>query len=923
MFRPVRKIRRAVALAICIMMISPPLFASGQDAGGELVLRVAMQDDMKGLNPLIVSDVWSWNVLSYIFDGPINIDPDTDEIIPYIAIGSANLSGKAESWADCAIGNFGYSPESTWHNQSKQEAIIFYDFTNVKWHDGIQMTVRDIMFSMHVAAQVPEWSSSMDPLKAWNFSSTGWLEVCKVWESAGKLQAALRFRIQEQFADFFTSTISTFLLPEHIWNSAVSGQKIWCDPDYVSNPWLVAFAQAYTNNPPIGSGPFKFVSWDMGQMIKISTWRDHFFREDYKYKAYVGADEYGRSYARQPEIDAVTYQIFKTAEAAVYALKSDDIDYIAWSVPPTYVQELANEPGVALEQHAEKGFFYMAYNMRHESFGYNETGADVGKPLRQAIAHCIDKKTIVNRLLLNLGVAGTGPIPPFNDWYNESVPTYDFDPDEAKQILANAGYKVEDHYSGILYEGDEALAKAGNGNWWVNPDGSPIGSSSHGLINILTKEANYDPISANEGSMIAQQLRNIGIYAQSNAQDYAQVIDRIEASDFDMYILGWSIGTEPSKYLYSFFHSSNADVGQNYPGYHNISFDSLIDLARRTEDPAVKEKAILDAQAAICYDLPYDVLYYRTNIEAYRSERFTGWVVGDKGSIFCWQSLYNIHAPGPWKVNAQFVSPPSAVQSNATVQITVYVRDQDSEPLEGARVYLNTSVGKLTNEEGVTTATGKFTTTFTAPWADPNDPDMCQNGTSALIQIVKATYISPVGTLYVQAPSRIALVKVFPQTAEFLSVTLTADPDIINPDIGEDGTPGFAYVEVSVTDHNQEPLAGASVALSDEMGVLLIEPTDQMTDAQGKARFKVTATDLPNNDSSEVQFALEAIAIHPTDVTIQGKNMITISIIDIWWDTWPPQPRSGLSSFEIAVTITAILITAAAFAIFMRRRKSR
>jgi ABC-type transport system substrate-binding protein len=153
-----------ILLAILLVASAvAPGFSTSQDS--ELILRVAMQDDMKGTNPITVSDVWSWNVLGYLYDGPVSVNPETDELIPYIAIGSAALSGKADGWSDCAIGNFGYSPKSVWENSTKQETIIFYDFENVKWHDGHQMDARDIIFSMHLAGQVPEWSSSMNPLK--------------------------------------------------------------------------------------------------------------------------------------------------------------------------------------------------------------------------------------------------------------------------------------------------------------------------------------------------------------------------------------------------------------------------------------------------------------------------------------------------------------------------------------------------------------------------------------------------------------------------------------------------------------------------------------------------------------------------------------------------------------------------------------
>jgi ABC-type transport system substrate-binding protein len=181
-----------IALLFSLMMVLSSISVSATAAGtrqdSELILRVAMQDDIKGLNPIIVTDVWSWNVLGYLFDGPINVNPATDELIPYIAVGSANISGKAESWDDCDIGNFGYTPEDTWGASSTiGEAIIFYDFENVLWHDNHQMDIRDIMFSFHMAGQIPEWSSSMNPLKdlggraGSNYSEKSWLHFYKVW----------------------------------------------------------------------------------------------------------------------------------------------------------------------------------------------------------------------------------------------------------------------------------------------------------------------------------------------------------------------------------------------------------------------------------------------------------------------------------------------------------------------------------------------------------------------------------------------------------------------------------------------------------------------------------------------------------------------------------------------------------------------
>jgi ABC-type transport system substrate-binding protein len=357
----------------------------------EVVLRVAMQDDVKSLNPLVAGDVWTWNVLGYIYDTPLSVDLiDSSKYVPYIAVHSLNYT--AESL-------FNFDNKSDWEPLAKDGQItVYYDFTDVKFHDGHQMDIGDIIFSFGVQALNPEWSANIKCLmdrggnETSNHSTTHWLGMEKYSESADEKQAALRFYLQAPYADFIRNTLSVFILPQHIWANRIGGQAVDnADPFLLKgnpNLWDTANALTFNNLAVIGSGPFKFDSWTPGQTAKITTWREHFNHP-------------------QPYIDAIQFKIYKTAEQAVQALQRGDIDYIAWSIPPTYVPELINDENIGISQSAEKGFFYMAYNMRKKSFGYldNDPSAvdpttglkDPGKQFRLAVAHCVDKREIVER----------------------------------------------------------------------------------------------------------------------------------------------------------------------------------------------------------------------------------------------------------------------------------------------------------------------------------------------------------------------------------------------------------------------------------------------------------------------------------------------------------------------------------------------
>ncbi|MCK4266407.1 MAG: Ig-like domain-containing protein, partial [Thermoplasmata archaeon] len=733
------------AIAIVIVLLASVLVqptASSQD-DEELILRVAMQDDMKTTNPLVAGDVWTWNVLKWLYEGATMTDPETDELVPYIAVGSANQSSELSSidWDDCTVGNFGYCSKNTWENASKPEAVVFYDFEDVYWHDGTQMSIRDVMFSFHIMAQVPEWASSLNCLKdnggrtGSDFPDTHHLHIENVYESEDGSRAALKFTLQEPFSNFFESTLSGLLLPYHIWGYEISGQnvdeaKIWCDTGYdrdSDDAWKIGIAQAWENPDPIGSGIFEWGYWDHGFISKISTWRDHFYRPGYKY------DDGGLS--KQPIIDAIVFKIYKTATAAVLALKSDDIDFIGWTIGPTLIWDLVNEPGISVHQAPEEGFFYLGYNMRRQSFGYNESKSypylpedDLGKPFRIAVAHCIDKERIVDRLLLGYGTSGDGPIPPSSPWYNASIPHYGFDPQRAIEILENAEYQ--------LTNPEDA---PGPDNYWLNPDGSAIGSDSGGSIHILTPNANYDPIRAQAGLMIARQLREIGIYAECYATMFGSILNRIDQRDFDMFILGWNIGSDPTDFFYSFWHSDTAAHGQNYVGYQNASFDELIYRARATDNETLMKELIFEAQAAIAYDRPIDVCYFKNRIFAYTSKRLVGWSFDSREPVLSRKCVLNLRVPPEFRLFAKFISPPSAMASNTSTTITIQVTDQNREPVPNVKVMLNASFGTLGDNEGITNANGKFTTTYSAPYVPPTDFFM-ENGTKEIIQITEATY---------------------------------------------------------------------------------------------------------------------------------------------------------------------------------------
>ncbi|MCK4756879.1 MAG: exo-alpha-sialidase, partial [Thermoplasmata archaeon] len=825
---------------------------------GEGTFRIAVQDDTWSTNPLGLFDLCTWNPSDYIYDSPIRQNFTTKDLIPYIAVGSANQSGDLSTinWDDCTVGNFGYNDMAEWAAPTKPEVIIFYDFENVTWQNGTQMTIRDILFSYGVAAQVPKWNGSVNCLKdnggiGGNYSSDHWLHIYKVWESGN--QAALKFILQEPFYYFFENTLAVTLLPYHIWGDTVANQPlddmaIWCDPGYVpgnANAWDIADAMVWDNPIPIGSGLFEFDTWNHGVSLLLNTWRDHFYDENYSYS----------SEGKQPGIDAMIFKIYKTAEQAVLALRNNDIDYIHMNIPTPFVQEVANEPGLSIQMSPSPGFAYLGYNMGKESFGYDTAatfpyapGDDLGEPFRRAVAHCIDKETIARQLLQNYGgMAANGPISPISSWYNDTIPIYPFDPYEAKVILANAGYELEDGSTG-----NDAIINAGPGNWWLNPGGTPIGSQAGGLIHILSPPADFDPILAQTGLMIAAQLQDIGINAQSIAMDFGSTINRLETRDFEMYLLDMGINSEPPEFFYNMFHSNMAEDGINYFGYMNHSNDAFIDQARSSVDGSDVLQGIKDAQGSIAYDIPFSPIYHRTIIEAYRSSNFVGWEVDEHGTLFNMETIINLRKPGDKWIEAEFVAPPSAMESNATADITVLTKDQDLDPKSGVLVSLNSTSGTFAANPGTTSGAGTWIVVFTAPYVSPT-PQNILNGVTIIVEIESATCPG-----YDPATPKLLPITVYPEGQDFLSVSIVADPDSIY-DVNVGGSLGTTKFTVTVIDQDATPVSGALVIPASSPPGPDIFPANDVTNAGGQVAFIFTPGDLPNDNDAVYTYAVSVL----------------------------------------------------------------
>jgi hypothetical protein len=200
-------------------------------------------------------------------------------------------------------------------------------------------------------------------------------------------------------------------------------------------------------------------------------------------------------------------------------------------------------------------------------------------------------------------------------------------------------------------------------------------------------------------------------------------------------------------------------------------------------------------------------------------------------------------------------------------------------------------------------------------------------GISAIIQIVTATYVSNIGTVYDPAPQKITEIRVFPEDAVFLSVSITADPDFLIvyhpaavPCTRSRSGAEFTYAMVEVRDQYGHPVANATVAMTASPIGLTVEPAEERTDAEGKASFRLSVGDFQLFDNSLAEFTITAVATDSSNPNITAANSMPIYVMSGFRSTPPPE-EPGLPVAEVAISLIAIFVAAVAYAVFIRRKR--
>jgi peptide/nickel transport system substrate-binding protein/oligopeptide transport system substrate-binding protein len=278
---------------------------------------------------------------------------------------------------------------------------------------------------------------------------------------------------------------------------------------------------------PVGCGPFRMGEWRRGQVLVLHAFADY--------------------YGDGPHVDRLEFRIIRDQETALQEFRAGNLE-ITDEIPSGSRRALREEFGDQYRQWPQIAVRGIAFNHARPPFAGNPA-------LRRALSHAVDRDYLIRVIDEGKDRPVAGIIPPGLDAHDPGLAGYPYDPDRARQLLAEAGY----------------------------PDGRGLPE-----ITIL--------YNTNEGhrrmlERIASDLAQVGVRAVPRPIDLGAYLTAIagtpdEPPQAEMFYFAW-VADFPDAYnfLYVNLHTDNLGPGTNFARYANPELDRLVDEAVRETDP--------------------------------------------------------------------------------------------------------------------------------------------------------------------------------------------------------------------------------------------------------------------------------------------------------------------------------------------------
>ena len=294
-----------------------------------------------------------------------------------------------------------------------------------------------------------------------------------------------------------------------------------------------------------GNGPFKFVEWKHDQYITLER------NDDY--------------WGDKAHLNDVKYVIMADENTAFLEYKAGNLEYT--SIPQGKVKATEEDPKLkdCVIKKPLLAIYYYGMNINTEPFKDNLA-------LREALGYVIDKQNICDVVNEGVSVPATGFVPPGIPGFQENASAVTYDPEKAKEKLAEAGYPNG--------EGLPTLKLGFN-----------IGSGHEMIAEAVQADA-----------------KEIGINIEIEGYEWGAMLEKAKSGEINFFRLGW-LADYPTmdNFLFPLFYSGSAD---NYAGYSNPVVDEMLLEARKISDDEERQAKYREVEKTILDDCAFALIYF-------------------------------------------------------------------------------------------------------------------------------------------------------------------------------------------------------------------------------------------------------------------------------------------------------------------------
>ena len=335
---------------------------------------------------------------------------------------------------------------------------------------------------------------------------------------------------------------------------------------------------------PSGTGPFKFVEWVKDDHITLEAnedyWRERASLDKLIFKVIPDPS------ARLMNLEVGEVQGMEFPNPVDFDRINDNKDLVLMTQPGMNVGYLAMNTGYGYIDENENGIRDLDSEPLVKTPGYFEPLTK--KKVRQAINMAIDKQSIVDNIYIGTAIKAKNGMPPFMLGYNDDIEDYPYDPERAKELLAEAGY----------------------------PNGFEV--TLH--VMPVSRPYMFDP--SKIGEAIQSYLAAIRIKVEIKQFEWANYLQELFEGKFQMCLFGW-IGDngDPDNFMNVVYGTNKASIGvaTNFAFYINDGAQELLSKALVTYDDEKRASYYKKVQEMIHEDAGWVYLVHSTQNMVFRN----------------------------------------------------------------------------------------------------------------------------------------------------------------------------------------------------------------------------------------------------------------------------------------------------------------